>query len=111
MPKGASQCDAHLQERPEGDSRELQVSQPDLSAQQRYGADNSVHDHTAHRGQPKDQTLRAGLGKADSSTKLVDGLKHMSYEEGLRELGLFSLPGEEAQGQHYPTLQLAERRL
>lgn len=45
MTEGDAHCDTHLQERPEGGSRELQASQPDLSTQQGYGAD--VDDHTA----------------------------------------------------------------
>jgi len=52
-------------------------------------------------------TVTSGVPQVVTSGVL--GLENKSYEEWLRELGLFSL--EEAEGGHYCSLQLSERRL
>ena len=55
----ASKCDAHLQEGPEGGSKELQACQSDLGAGEAHGADYLECHHMALRGQPGDQTQSA----------------------------------------------------
>jgi len=50
-----SKCDAHLQEGPEGGSRELQTCQSDLGATEDYGAAHFECHHAACTGQPGDQ--------------------------------------------------------
>ncbi|KAK4806516.1 hypothetical protein QYF61_021352 [Mycteria americana] len=48
-------CGANLEEGPEGESRELQACQSDLSAGEGYGADRLECHHMARTGQPGDQ--------------------------------------------------------
>ena len=51
--------DAHLQEKPEGGSRDLQVCQADLDAREGYGADHLECHHTTCTEQPGDQAQSA----------------------------------------------------
>jgi len=39
---------------------------------------------------------------------MIKGLEHLSYEERLRELGLFSLGEEKAQGRSHQYVQISE---
>jgi len=55
----ACQCDTHLQEGPEGGSRELQDCQPDLSAGEDYGVVHLECAHPACAGQHGDQAQPA----------------------------------------------------
>lgn len=62
-----SKCDAYLQERLEGESRELQGCQPNLTSGEGYGAAHLEWNQKACAGQPgaQGQTVR-GLIKAKS---------------------------------------------
>ncbi|KAK4823249.1 hypothetical protein QYF61_000216 [Mycteria americana] len=52
------QCDAHLQEGPEGGSRELQACQPDLGTRENYGAVHHECTQQACAGQPGDEFMK-----------------------------------------------------
>jgi len=77
------QCNTHLQERPEGGSRELQACQPDLGAREDYGAIRPACAHRACEGQPGHQAQSAWVHERqvlldhlvslyDQVTQLVD---------------------------------------
>ena len=76
-----SKCHSCLQEGPEGGPRELQARQPHLSP---WGAMSSS-------GLPSTRETDILERVQQRATKRIKGLEHLSYEERLKELALFSM--------------------
>jgi len=77
---------------------------PELDDVLQYSVTNEHH-HT----QPSAQERYRPVGAApEEATEMIRGLEQLSYEERLRELGLFSLEEKKAPGRPYCSLPVLD---